>query len=181
MADREARRREVARLAELHGIVLASHDDRDAADIDGARALGARIAEFPLTIDAARHARAYGMTTVLGAPNAVRGRSTSPGNVLVADAVRAGVCDALCSDYLPSALQAAVGALVRSGACDLATAVDLVSGAPARAVGIDAPVIRVGEPLTATLRTERAGVDLGVATWREGRLVHSRLPVLART
>lgn len=175
IADRDDRRREVAALASKAGVVLASHDDRDPSDVDAALELGATVAEFPLTVDAARHAQRNSMVTVLGAPNAVRGRSTSPGNLLVADAVRAGVCDVLCSDYLPSSLQAAAIVLAETGVCDLAAASALVSAAPACAIGIAAPETRLGEPLTATLRTRLAGTDVGITTWRDGRRVHARV------
>lgn len=73
-----ARRAEVAALARAHGIVLASHDDRTPEHVQEAFDHGARVAEFPLTMDAARHARRLGMHVVLGAPNAVRGGPPPP-------------------------------------------------------------------------------------------------------
>lgn len=174
---REERRREVARIAAAAGITLASHDDRGPADVEAAHALGARIAEFPLTVEAAHRARELGMATVLGAPNAVRGRSTSPGNILVADAVGAGAVDVLCSDYLPIALQGAPHALVRDGVLPLERAVDLVSTAPAAALGLPSPVIEVGRPLTAALGEVHGVTHRGLALWREGRLTFSRAGV----
>lgn len=173
-AQRETRRAEVARLSRAAGIVLASHDDRSPSDIDDAVALGAAIAEFPLSIDTALHARKLGMVTVLGAPNAMRGRSTSPGNVLVADAVAAGACDALCCDYLPLALQSAPHALARAGVVNLGAAVDLVSTTPAAVLGLPSPVIEVGKPLTAALGTVSGTTFMGTALWRDGREVFSR-------
>jgi alpha-D-ribose 1-methylphosphonate 5-triphosphate diphosphatase len=173
-ADREARRTRAAAISRAAGIVLASHDDRAPSDIDAAVALGASVAEFPLTLDAARHARERGMATVLGAPNAVRGRSTSPGNLVVADAVAAGACDILCCDYLPSALQAAPHALANAGVVDLGTAVDLVSTAPAAALGLPNPVIEVGKPLTAALGTVSGAMFLGTGLWRGGHRTFSR-------
>ncbi|GAA1265114.1 hypothetical protein GCM10009609_30390 [Pseudonocardia aurantiaca] len=173
-ADRESRRAEAARISREAGIVLASHDDRSAGDIDAAVALGATVAEFPLTMDAALHARRQGMATVLGAPNAIRGRSTSPGNVLVADAVAAAACDILCSDYLPFALQAAPHALAQAGVVGLGAAVDLVSTAPAAALGLPNPTIEVGKPLTAALGTVSGTTFIGTALWRAGRRTFSR-------
>jgi alpha-D-ribose 1-methylphosphonate 5-triphosphate diphosphatase len=172
--DREARRAEVAQISREAGIVLASHDDRSPSDIDAAVALGATVAEFPLTMEAALHARQLGMATVLGAPNAVRGRSTSSGNLLVADAVAAAACDILCCDYLPFALQAAPHALAQSGVVGLGTAVDLVSTAPAAALGLPSPVIEVGKPLTAALGTVSGTTFIGTALWRAGRKTFSR-------
>lgn len=176
------RRKEVAKLALARGIVLASHDDRTPEHIEQGFDLGARIAEFPLTIEAARRAHELGMHVVLGAPNAIRGRSTSSGNVLAADAVAAGVCDVLCSDYLPSSLQAAPHALGSAGAAPLPSAIDLVSVNPAAVIGLPDVAIEVGGPLTASLRWVRPvgneaggpGEHVGMALWRNGRLVFGR-------
>jgi alpha-D-ribose 1-methylphosphonate 5-triphosphate diphosphatase len=172
--DVDARRRVAARLAAEAGVVLASHDDRSPADVDEAAELGATVAEFPLTVAAARRARELGMRIVLGAPNAVRGRSTSSGNLLAAEAAALGLCDVLCSDYLPSALQAAPPALSAAGVLPLAAAVDLVSTAPAAALGLAAPRIAVGAPLDAALRATVGGAPTGLALWRRGHLVWSR-------
>jgi alpha-D-ribose 1-methylphosphonate 5-triphosphate diphosphatase len=173
-AVRDDRRRAVATIAAEAGIPLASHDDRSVDDVDAAAALGARISEFPLSTQAAARAREHGMAVVLGAPNAVRGRSTSPGNLLVADAVGAGLCDVLCSDYLPTALQEAPHALAASGVLSLDDAIDLVAARPAAAIGIDRPAIEVGQPLTASLRLVSPAVHVGLALWRGGRLVFCR-------
>lgn len=171
------RRKEVAALALQHGIVLATHDDRTEEHIEQGFDLGARIAEFPLTMEAARRAFDLGMHVVLGAPNAIRGRSTSTGNVLAADAVAAGLCDVLCSDYLPSSLQAAPHALARDKATPLSTAIDLISSNPAAVLGLPPVGIEVGRPLTASLRRVRQdsdGAHVGMALWRDGRLVFGR-------
>lgn len=179
------RRKEVAALALDRNIVLASHDDRTEEHIDEAFALGARVAEFPLTMAAARKAHALGMHVVLGAPNALRGRSTSSGNVLAADAVAAGVCDVLCSDYLPSALHSAPHVLARHHSAPLTHTIDLVSSNPAAVLGLPPVAIEVGRPLTASLRrVQQFGTDsgeevahVGTALWRDGRLVFSRDPL----
>lgn len=173
-AEADDRRREVASLARAAGVVLASHDDRDPDDVDAAHALGATIAEFPLTLAAAQRAGAIGMATVLGAPNAVRGRSTSAGNLLVADAMAGGACDVLCSDYLPSSLQEAPLALARRGVLDLGRAVDLVAARPAAVLGLPVPTIALGRPLTASLRRPVDTIHLGEALWRDGRLTYAR-------
>lgn len=170
----DERRRQVAALAQTAGITLASHDDRSPDDVDDAFALGVRIAEFPLTLEAAHHARGLGMPTVLGAPNAVRGRSTSPGNLLVADAVADGACDVLCSDYLPSSLQEAPHALVARVGLDPNDAVDLVAANPADVIGVAPPTIAIGAPLTASLRRRVGGLHVGVSLWRDGALAYQR-------
>jgi alpha-D-ribose 1-methylphosphonate 5-triphosphate diphosphatase len=171
------RRKEVATLALEQGITLASHDDRTPEHIEEAFDFGARVAEFPLTMDAARRAQELGMHVVLGAPNALRGRSTSSGNVLAADAVAAGLCDVLCSDYLPSSLQSAPHAIARDGAAPLSTAIDLISSNPSAVLGLPPVAIEVGRHLTASLRRVRrdsGGVHVGIALWRGGRLVFGR-------
>jgi alpha-D-ribose 1-methylphosphonate 5-triphosphate diphosphatase len=171
------RRKEVATLALQREITLASHDDRTPEHIEEAFDFGSRVAEFPLTMDAARRAHELGMHVVLGAPNALRGRSTSSGNVLAADAVAAGVCDVLCSDYLPSSLQSAPHALAREASAPLSTAIDLISSNPAAVLGQPSVAIEVGRPLTASLRRVRqdaGGAHVGIALWRDGRLVFGR-------
>ena len=64
--------------------VRASHDDTTAEHVAEAVACGCRIAEFPTTVEAARAARASGLSIVMGAPNLVLGASHS-GNVSAAD------------------------------------------------------------------------------------------------
>lgn len=169
------RRQEVSALARAHQIVLASHDDRTPEHIEEGHAAGASVAEFPLTLAAAARAKELGMTVVLGAPNAMRSRSTSTGNVLAADAIAAGVCDVLCSDYLPSSLQAAPQVLAQRGVVGLSDAVDLVSSKPAAVLGAPATTIEVGRPLTASLRRlQPGGAHLGTALWRNGQQVFGR-------
>nr|WTB30928.1 alpha-D-ribose 1-methylphosphonate 5-triphosphate diphosphatase [Streptomyces sp. NBC_00830] len=173
-AEVEQRRRAVADIARESGVVLASHDDRTPEQVTQAHELGATVAEFPLTLAAARRARELGMRTVLGAPNAVRGRSTAPGNLLVAEAVEAGVCDIICSDYLPGALLQAPLVLARRGVAPLADLVDLIAANPAAALGITPPAIAVGQPLDAVLLRQVTDLQLPVATWRGGRLLQRR-------
>jgi alpha-D-ribose 1-methylphosphonate 5-triphosphate diphosphatase len=173
----DERRKEVATLALQRETTLASHDDRTPEHIEEAFDFGARVAEFPLTMEAARRANELGMHVVLGAPNVIRGRSTSSGNVLAADAVAAGVCDVLCSDYLPSSLQSAPHALARYASTPLSTAIDLISSNPAAVLGQPSAAIEVGKPLTASLRRVRedaGGAHVGIALWRDGRLVFGR-------
>ena len=80
-------------------IALASHDDRTEAEIAENAADGIDISEFPVTMAAAKAAKAAGMHVIAGAPNIVRGGSHS-GNVAAADllddrggrCVRLGLC-----------------------------------------------------------------------------------------
>jgi alpha-D-ribose 1-methylphosphonate 5-triphosphate diphosphatase len=171
--DGDERRQEIAAIAHEQGITLVSHDDRTPEHIDEAAALGATVAEFPLTKEAAIRAHELGMAIVLGAPNAARGRSTSPGNILVADAVADGLCDILCSDYLPGSLTRAVFRLHDDGVLPLKDGVGLLTSA-ATVVGVEQPVISVGKPLNASLRRRINGIDVGMALWRNGKLTYLR-------
>lgn len=173
-ASKDRRREQVAELARSFGITLASHDDASIDEVDRARDLGATVCEFPLTIKAALHAREVGMVTVLGAPNALRGRSTSPGNLLVADAIRRGACSSMCSDYLPHSMLGALFALDRQGVAPLPAIVDMVSTAPAAAIGVSPPQIRLGTPLNGVLVEHVGRLPVVTGMWRDGRLQVSR-------
>jgi alpha-D-ribose 1-methylphosphonate 5-triphosphate diphosphatase len=127
--------RELTECARAHGLEVASHDDRDAATRRYYHQLGCRVAEFPLTQEAAQVARSLGDVIVFGAPNVVRGGSHT--NAPDATAmIRAGLCDILASDYYYPAPLAAVMKLVDLGVLPLASAWDLVSRNPARAAGL---------------------------------------------
>lgn len=132
---RSVNRDALAALAGAGRILLLAHDCEDADDVEAAHDAGASVAEFPLSVEAARRARELGMTVVMGAPNALRGGSHS-GNVAAADLVRTGLCDALASDYLPSTMLAAAFHLARSGACSLPDAVSLVTSGAAAVTGL---------------------------------------------
>ena len=171
--DATARRHAAASLAARRGIALASHDDRTVAEVREAHELGATVAEFPITREAAEEAVALGMRTVMGAPNVVRGRSTSPGNLLAVDAIAAGTCDVLCSDYLPSALLGAPFVLANSGVCTLERGFALTGAAPAEAIGLGRRGIEVGLPLDAALIADLGGLPRCIALWRDGVLRYS--------
>ncbi|WP_052852585.1 alpha-D-ribose 1-methylphosphonate 5-triphosphate diphosphatase [Streptomyces avicenniae] len=126
----------LARIAREHGLPLASHDDDSPERVEQARQLGARIAEFPVTAQAAEAAAASGLLTVMGAPNAVRGTSHVAGNLSARATLTAGHLGALASDYHAPSLLGAVYALAAAGVCDLPTAVALATRAPAGAAGL---------------------------------------------
>jgi alpha-D-ribose 1-methylphosphonate 5-triphosphate diphosphatase len=124
-----------ADFAREHNVALATHDDTTAAHVDEAHALGAGMSEFPTTLVAARRARELGLSTVAGAPNVVRGGSHS-GNVAATDLARAGLLDALSSDYVPSSLLQAAWLLTRDAGFSLPEAMAVVTRHPARACGL---------------------------------------------
>jgi alpha-D-ribose 1-methylphosphonate 5-triphosphate diphosphatase len=113
------------------GVEYGSHDDPDGDTRERFRMIGARIAEFPTTHQAAAAAKAMGSPVLMGAPNVVRGRSQA-GNIAAAELISAGACDALVSDYHLPALALAAWRLVDRGLCDLARAWGMVSTAPAQ-------------------------------------------------
>lgn len=89
--------------AKHHKVILASHDDDRPEKIELMGGLGGSIAEFPLNAETAHYARAHGMSTGMGAPNVVRGRSQS-GNISARELIGLGCCDFLCSDYHPGSM-----------------------------------------------------------------------------
>lgn len=164
-------RRHFVAYARAHGIPLASHDDTRPEHVDEAHAEGAAISEFPTSVEAARAARARRMAIVAGAPNVVRGGSHS-GNVAAAELARAGLLDALSSDYVPASLLMAAFALTGEAGFSIPKAIASVSLNPARAVGLEdrgeiAPGLRAD-----LVRVRLVGAQPVVrAVWREGRHV----------
>ncbi|WP_375002106.1 alpha-D-ribose 1-methylphosphonate 5-triphosphate diphosphatase [Aeromicrobium sp. CTD01-1L150] len=136
MPVREANLDWLAELAGRGRIRLMGHDPDTPDEIGALRARGGQVAEFPTTLAAARAARDTGLTTVAGAPNVLRGGSHS-GNVSARELVAAGLVDALASDYLPTALLAAVTLLAREDDVSLPEAVSLITAGPAQVAGLD--------------------------------------------
>jgi alpha-D-ribose 1-methylphosphonate 5-triphosphate diphosphatase len=125
----------LVRCAHAAGLEVASHDDPDAATRKDYHAMGSKVAEFPLTVEAARVARGLGDSIVFGAPNVVRGRShTNAPNATAM--IEAGLCDVLTSDYYYPAPLIATMQLVQQGQQSLTDAWNLVSRNPARAAGL---------------------------------------------
>lgn len=126
----------LAPLAKSGQIRLLFHDPEMPDDVAMALEAGASIAEFPVSLGAAAHARELGMSIVMGAPNALRGASHN-GNASARELVAAGLCDALASDYLPPAMLASAMVLATTGCCSLFDAVRLISSGPAAMAGLD--------------------------------------------
>jgi alpha-D-ribose 1-methylphosphonate 5-triphosphate diphosphatase len=151
---------------------VASHDDATAAHVEESRAVGATIAEFPTTMEAARASHEAGMVVLMGAPNLLRGFSHS-GNVSAMDMAAEGLVDVLSSDYAPASLMLAAFKLAEDAeAYDLPRAIATVTRNPADAVGLhDRGRIEVGAraDLARVYHVERLNVVR--ALWREGRRV----------
>ncbi len=132
VAPAQARLAEAARAA---GVPIASHDDATLADRDRFRALGARIAEFPMAEAVAHAARAAGDVVVMGSPNVVRGRSHL-GWASAQVMAEAGVCSVLTSaSYYPELARVALS-LARLLFLSAEAAWGLVSATPAAALGL---------------------------------------------
>lgn len=127
----------LAGIAREHGIALASHDDDSVEKLDLMRELGCTISEFPISQEVAAAAVERGMSTVMGTPNILLGKSHS-GNLSARDAVRAGVASCLCSDYYPTAMLQSAFVLHRDFKLPLEQAFAMLTVNPARAVKIDA-------------------------------------------
>ncbi|OPX05548.1 alpha-D-ribose 1-methylphosphonate 5-triphosphate diphosphatase [Mycobacterium sp. AT1] len=161
-------RRRVATAARTAGMALASHDDITPDDVLAAAQVGASIVEFPLTMEAAEQARSSGMGVIVGAPNAWQGRSHLAW-LSARTAVRAGVVDALVSDYHPASMLEAAYGLARDKCASWADALNLVTQGPARLAGFTDRG-QVTEGLSADL----AAVDMATGTpivrqtWRHG-------------
>jgi alpha-D-ribose 1-methylphosphonate 5-triphosphate diphosphatase len=121
---------QLAEAFDAMGVVYGSHDDPDGLTRERFRMIGATVAEFPLSQQAAKAARAMQSPVIMGAPNVVRGQSQA-GNASATDLVAAGLCDALVSDYHVPALPLAAWALVDRGVVTLPQAWRLISSGPA--------------------------------------------------
>lgn len=171
---------ELCRAARQAGVPIASHDD-DSPEIRAHfRDLGARLCEFPCNLETAEAAAAGGDPVILGSPNVVRGGSHDA-RMTAEDAVRAGLCSVLTTDYYYPAPLVAAFRLAERGACAFATAWDLVSGGPARATGLDdrgriAPGHRAD---LVAVADGGCGLPRVAATWTAGRMVHRADPALA--
>jgi alpha-D-ribose 1-methylphosphonate 5-triphosphate diphosphatase len=152
-------------------VPLASHDDETEADIAENVADGVGISEFPVTMTAARAARAAGMTVIAGAPNVVRGGSHS-GNVAVADLLAAGAVDAFASDYVPGAMVEAAFRGADTAGIGLPAAIALITDRPARMAGFTDRG-RIAPGLRADLVRVRVhdGIPVIRAVWRGGERV----------
>lgn len=117
-------------------IPMASHDDDSEEKIEWLRQKGISISEFPVNMDAAAAAVRNDMHVCLGAPNALRGNSQSR-NLSAREAIAAGSCHVLCSDYAPMTMLHAVFKLSDEGLLPLHEAIRLVTANPAKAIGID--------------------------------------------
>ena len=162
--------RALAAAARDQNVLLASHDDDGPEQVTWAASLGVTIAEFPVTLEAAKAARGHGLHVVMGAPNVVRGGSTSQ-NLAAATACAAGYLDVLCSDYYPASLLHAMVKQHRDHGAALHDAVRLITLNPARALAIDTTVgsIEPGKQADVTVVGWAGAMPVITRTIRDGR------------
>jgi alpha-D-ribose 1-methylphosphonate 5-triphosphate diphosphatase len=136
LQERQGCQNEVAAVAAAarYGAVLASHDDTTGEQVAHSAAQGVTLAEFPTTVEAAQACKASGLSTIMGAPNLVRGGSHS-GNVSAMELAEMGHLDILSSDYVPAALLQAAMMLAQVWD-DLPRAMATVTGNPAQRCGL---------------------------------------------
>jgi alpha-D-ribose 1-methylphosphonate 5-triphosphate diphosphatase len=172
--DRIAR---VARMGQMAGAPMLSHDDTTQATRTWFRNVGARVAEFPMVIEAARAARDAGDAIIFGAPNAARGGSHI-GSIGAGDMVEAGLCDALASDYFYPAMLAAVARLDAEKRADRLALWRLVSKGPAAAMNLtDRGEIAVGQRADLVLLDWPNGHAPAITgTWVAGRMAYRGTP-----
>ena len=127
-------RTRIMEMCRERGILLATHDDTTREHVQQAVEEGARISEFPTTLEAALEARKAGIRTLMGAPNLLLGHSHA-GNVSVREVIAAKALDILSSDYAPCSLLAAPFELQTMG-MPLHRGVAMVSSTPADAIGL---------------------------------------------
>lgn len=170
--DMAATLRAISATCRAHGVALASHDDDTVEKVALMQALGAGISEFPVTVEAATEARARGLATAMGAPNALRGQSYS-GNLSARAAHGLGLLDILASDYHPSALLPAILELAKADLAGLAGATRLSTLNPARALGLTDRGAIVPGMLADLVIADDTGIGHVRATLRAGHKIYS--------
>lgn len=159
------------------GVIYGSHDDPDGETRETYAMLGARICEFPTSVQAAAVAKAVGDPVLMGAPNVVRGGSQA-GNISAAKLVRDGKCDILVSDYHYPSLAMAAFRLVDDGIRPLPQAWAMISTAPAELMRLhDRGVIAQGRRadlciINSATRTVEATIAGGRITHLAGEAAH---------
>jgi len=128
--------KDLAAIAHDNGISVASHDDDTIEKIMLNKTLGVDISEFPITLDAAKFAKANGFYIVAGAANILRNGSHS-GNLSATEAVLEDCVDIICSDYYPAALLHSIFLMHHKYDVSLSQMVNLATLNPAKAMKTD--------------------------------------------
>ncbi len=153
--------------------ILLGHDPDTPEKIDELADLGVTIAEFPVTYAAAQRAREVGQWITMGAPNIVRGGSSS-GNLSALRLARDGLLDILCGDYhAPSILYSAM-LLYRQGICPLPESIAMITSNPAKSLSLtDRGRTAPGLAADLCLFTESGHIPRVLAVLKRGELIYS--------
>jgi alpha-D-ribose 1-methylphosphonate 5-triphosphate diphosphatase len=164
--------RQLVEMARRHGLRLASHDDTTLEHVAQSVADEVAIAEFPTTREAAQALHAAGIAVLMGAPNLVRGSSHS-GNVGTAALARAGLLDAMSSDYMPASLLMAAFQLPKAApAIALPEAIRTVTATPAAAIGLDdRGEIAIGQRADLVRVRVTENIPVVRSVWRTGQRI----------
>lgn len=165
----QANRRKVVAFAREYGVPICAHDDATMEHVDEAHDDGCVIAEFPVTLEAARKARSYGMSICMGGPNFVRGSSHS-GNLSARECAEHDLLDILASDYVPLSMLRSAFMLIDDFGWTPQRALSVVAAGPARSLGLtDRGEIAPGQRAD-LLRVSRrtAGWPVPAEVWRQG-------------
>jgi len=156
--------------ARRYGAVLASHDDTLAEHAARSSQHGAKLAEFPTTVEAAAACRDSGILVMMGAPNLIRGGSHS-GNVAASELAKADLLDILSSDYVPSSLMTAALMLGDIWG-NVARGVATVTANPAKSVGLmDRGTLQIGLRADLVRIGRVAGIAQQRGLWVAGQRV----------
>lgn len=162
--------RQVADMCHSQGVPLASHDDDTIEKVNLMADLGAVIAEFPVTMEAARSCKERNLMTAMGAPNAMRGKSYS-GNLSACDAHTNGLLQILAADYHPASILPAIRTLAKTDPDGLPGATRLATSNPAKALNLsDRGEISIGK------RADLVAVDSNdrvASTFSAGELIYT--------
>lgn len=163
-----------ARVKEM-GLPFLSHDDDTPEKVTLVKALGVQACEFPLSLDAARRAKAEGLQVFMGAPNLVRGKSTG-GHLKAATAVAEGACDGLLSDYYPECMLQAPFTAAKGLGLPLEKALALVTSGPGRFLQPHLGALAVGGMADIVVCNHQGPWARASQIWVGGRCVQSKGP-----
>jgi alpha-D-ribose 1-methylphosphonate 5-triphosphate diphosphatase len=156
-------------LARSHQLCLATHDDTTVEHVQMAVAAGARMAEFPTTLDAAQAAQAHGLRVLMGAPNLILAGSHS-GNVSAMELIEQGLVDVISSDYVPQSLVQAMFLMADQQHQPLYKVAQLFTLNPAEVIGLagDRGSLEVGKRADFITVQHDGGVPRVTAVFRQG-------------
>jgi len=122
--------------AKKHHIPIASIYDDSFEKIAIMKSKGVTISEFPIDFNMAEAAVKENQYVVTGAANIVNEESAD-GDINTIDAVKKGIVNVLCSDYVPSSIIHAIFILHYKHGVKIHDAVNMATINPAKAAGID--------------------------------------------